>query len=69
VTAARALSDEERADRVLQKVAAAAPIGKGIAVLAVLMGLMLAIDSTGIFFTIIQLTRKPQHRTRPMTRL
>jgi TRAP-type C4-dicarboxylate transport system permease large subunit len=43
VEAARALSDEERAELVLQKVDAAAPIGSGIAITAVLMGLMLAI--------------------------
>jgi TRAP-type mannitol/chloroaromatic compound transport system permease large subunit len=43
VEQARELSPEERAERVLQKVDAAAPIGKGIAITAVLMGLMLAI--------------------------
>ena len=43
VTEARALSDEERATLVLERVEAAAPIGTGIATMAVLMGLMLAI--------------------------
>ncbi|MDX8349699.1 TRAP transporter large permease subunit [Cognatiyoonia sp. IB215446] len=43
VTEARALSDEERAALVLEKVDAAAPIGTGIAITAVLLGLMLAI--------------------------
>lgn len=43
VTQARALSDEERAELVVQKVADAAPIGTGIAIMTVLMGLMLAL--------------------------
>jgi TRAP-type mannitol/chloroaromatic compound transport system permease large subunit len=43
VEQARELSPEERAERVMQKVEAAAPIGSGIAIFAVLMGLMLAI--------------------------
>ncbi|MDX8352176.1 TRAP transporter large permease [Cognatiyoonia sp. IB215182] len=43
VVEARALSDEERAALVLEKVDAAAPIGTGIAITAVLLGLMLAI--------------------------
>ena len=43
VAEARALSDEERAALVMQKVDAAAPIGTGIAITAVLIGLMLAI--------------------------
>ncbi|MEL6681880.1 MAG: TRAP transporter large permease subunit [Pseudomonadota bacterium] len=43
VAEARALSDEERAALVLEKVDAAAPIGTGIAITAVLLGLMLAI--------------------------
>jgi len=43
VEQARALTDEERAALFEQKVADAAPIGTGIAVFAVLLGLMLAI--------------------------
>ena len=43
VAEARALSDEERASLVLQRVDDAAPIGTGIAITAVLFGLMLAI--------------------------
>ncbi|MEL7178791.1 MAG: TRAP transporter large permease subunit, partial [Pseudomonadota bacterium] len=43
VEQARELSPEERAERVMAKVEAAAPIGSGIAIFAVLMGLMLAI--------------------------
>ncbi len=43
VQQARALSPEERAELVVQKVADAAPIGTGIATLAVLLGLMLAL--------------------------
>ncbi|WP_341365460.1 TRAP transporter large permease subunit [Yoonia sp. BS5-3] len=43
VAAARALSDEERAALVLERVDAAAPIGTGLAITAVLMGLMLSI--------------------------
>lgn len=43
VELARELSPEERIERVAQKVEAAAPIGKGIAVFAVLMALMLSV--------------------------
>ncbi|MFO8127121.1 TRAP transporter large permease subunit [Yoonia sp.] len=43
VEQARELSPEERAERVVQKADAAAPIGTGIAIFAVLMGLTLAI--------------------------
>ncbi|WP_439156266.1 TRAP transporter large permease [Yoonia sp.] len=43
VEAARALSDEERAARVIERVAEAPSIGTGIAITALLMGLMLAI--------------------------
>ncbi len=43
VTEARALSDEERSALVLERVEAAAPIGTGIGITAMLMGLMLAI--------------------------
>ncbi len=43
VEQARALSEEERAALVLDRVAAAAPIGTGIAITALLLGLMLVI--------------------------
>ena len=43
VSAARALTDEERSALVMERVEAAAPIGSGIAIMAVLMALMLTV--------------------------